>query len=721
MPPASVKTGTEEKTKSRVVPALNLTSEQQKALKSLLFAANKDPELKGYVWPKKRGIEGRQAIVRDENVVGFASPRPSHTGEDVIRVGAIYVDPVHRGQGLASEAIRQIVKGKSGRAFIATDNEASRRAFEAAGFKPTQHETRWGGGDWFSKTSARPTSDRLAEKIAKGKASNCGLFIRIPSDLGKEFPKKEEDDSPPHVTLCYIGELNRAEITKATKAAREVLSDIAPFHVEMTDYGEFENPEGKTIAHMIPRAPELEPLHRRLGRALKDVGIEASRLGQPLKPHASLAYVEEGRKYDGPRPSGKWKVSEVEFWAGTDRSKIPLEGKSNSANNLVEKIAAMKLAAAGITGGPAPKQAPQAPQVQPSRKPIWPKARQQQQISPTPEALVRTSSKPSTRTKMTRKPITPLKDPIGEKQRALFPAKMLEDIPSKETGWRWRPDPRPPPLRSMTFTPSDWERRKQHLEDLRKDRVRTGLEREKRPPPTPRPIMTFTPAEWERRKNQLEAIRKERERLWRLPSRGPQFDPFDPDSGRAIGTGGPAKTAQEKSAAAGISGGPAPKQAPQPPAPTPLRKPIWPKARQTTVQRLSDVPSEAAGWRKAKPAPARPAIEERRDYMGETPAELQWERSRLEMLPFERELPPALGRQVPEPKRRSIFEPVPAPKPKTAGVDAALVEKISKQLGKSDDKPTFMIDLVRRRQGMRSKSPGAVVQRLARELAKQQS
>jgi 2'-5' RNA ligase/adenylate kinase family enzyme len=180
--------------------------------------------------------------------------------------------------------------------------------------------------------------EALREKVAQ-KTPHCGVFIRLPSHIADQFPKKDEDKSPAHVTLCYIGELAHKDFQKAVEAAREILSDIAPFKIELTDYGEFENPEGQTIAHMIPRAPELEPLHRRLGKAFKDAGIDTARLGQPLKPHVTLGYVEKGRKYDGPRPSGQWRVTEIEMWSGTDRRPIRLEGTSNVRNNLVEKIA----------------------------------------------------------------------------------------------------------------------------------------------------------------------------------------------------------------------------------------------------------------------------------------------------------------------------------------------------------------------------------------------
>jgi superfamily II DNA or RNA helicase len=136
-------------------------ADQVKIPYNLLLEGNKDPFIKGYVGPrKKRGTH--KPITLDGKAVGFFTPRKSHDGSH--RIGAIYVQPAHRGKGLASTAIRDYMKDKTGRAFIEHDNKASRKAFLAAGYKQdTEAEKRWGGGHWFRKKAAVPGHESLKD------------------------------------------------------------------------------------------------------------------------------------------------------------------------------------------------------------------------------------------------------------------------------------------------------------------------------------------------------------------------------------------------------------------------------------------------------------------------------------------------------------------------------------------------------------------------------
>lgn len=120
---------------------------------SLLIEGNRDRFIKGYVRPRKKTGE-HVPIKHDGKVVGFFTPREDPGG--YWRTGAIYVQPEHRGKGLASKAIREFFKGKKGKAFIEHENAASRRAFTAGGFTQGDEETRWGGGHWFKKEASAP-------------------------------------------------------------------------------------------------------------------------------------------------------------------------------------------------------------------------------------------------------------------------------------------------------------------------------------------------------------------------------------------------------------------------------------------------------------------------------------------------------------------------------------------------------------------------------------
>lgn len=157
---------------------------------------------------------------------------------------------------------------------------------------------------------------------------NVGIFLPIPLDVAAGFPERAGDDSPPHVTLLYVGALTRADLERVQVAAGSVARWTAPFAVEMTDYGEFTNPAGQTIAHMIPRTKEgdLEALHRELWRSIEGAGVRVLHHPGPWKPHATLAYVPEGQAYAGPRPSGTWRADAIEIWAFGQRIRLPLVG-----------------------------------------------------------------------------------------------------------------------------------------------------------------------------------------------------------------------------------------------------------------------------------------------------------------------------------------------------------------------------------------------------------
>ncbi len=165
----------------------------------------------------------------------------------------------------------------------------------------------------------------------------AGVFIPIPAPIAKQFPDKSAmDDSPPHVTLLFVGDITAEQQSKLVNRVRSVLAYVKPFRMDMTDYGEFTNAEGQKIPHMSPTATHpfgLNALHALLWRAVEDAGIPVGHRygaydsGKPdaaaFKSHATLAYLGKDEEYDGPRPTGSWNVTSLEVW-GHDKVKIPL-------------------------------------------------------------------------------------------------------------------------------------------------------------------------------------------------------------------------------------------------------------------------------------------------------------------------------------------------------------------------------------------------------------
>jgi 2'-5' RNA ligase len=178
---------------------------------------------------------------------------------------------------------------------------------------------------------------------------SCGVFIPLPFDIAREFPNKDhEDDSVPHLTMLYAGDMNPVDYRKLVDVVAKVVRLYEPFRIDLSKYGEFHNPEGQLIPHMIPRAPDMRmnvgilnlvpsslgTMHEDLRHAVERAGLTvAHRYGpeadeeapyrQNFKAHATLDYVPAGSTYDGPRPTGAWKVTEVECW-GHEKYRVPL-------------------------------------------------------------------------------------------------------------------------------------------------------------------------------------------------------------------------------------------------------------------------------------------------------------------------------------------------------------------------------------------------------------
>ena len=199
-------------------------------------------------------------------------------------------------------------------------------------------------GTWHpKKTVSQAVSegslfDRLIERreVKDGKIT-AGVFIPLPAKLAKQFPNKDEhDDSKPHITVLYIGDITKDQQAKLAYGVKKVAAHIAPFKMTLDTYNEFQNAEGQTIPSMTGHADHphgLGALHVALWRAAEDAGLPVGHSygdyvpgkadAAAFKTHATLDYLEPGKGYSGPRPTGSWDVNELEVW-GHQVDKIPL-------------------------------------------------------------------------------------------------------------------------------------------------------------------------------------------------------------------------------------------------------------------------------------------------------------------------------------------------------------------------------------------------------------
>lgn len=153
---------------------------------------------------------------------------------------------------------------------------------------------------------------------ADGKET-AGIFLRVPRGLASKFPSLgKEDKSPPHTTMLFVGKVDERGYEEIIHTAQTVLAKVRPFVLEVTDYGEFKNPKGQTIAHMIPRVVTGAPLatiHEALYQEAVRRGLQVEHIRDgAFKPHITLAYVDKGDSYTGPRPQSAFRVDALEVW-----------------------------------------------------------------------------------------------------------------------------------------------------------------------------------------------------------------------------------------------------------------------------------------------------------------------------------------------------------------------------------------------------------------------
>lgn len=201
-----VPTGFKMHIPQRYIP-VEVVKNTDRAVK-LLEDADKDEYLGGFVRPDI-SLGERKWIYDGDQIAGFMTPRTAvspHDGWKYNRVGAVYMDPNHRGKGLARKAIEDYSKDKPVVAYIRDGNEGSERAFERAGFVKKDREERWGGGHWWrnrvadeelmegeekSASYIRPsTTDAAASALA---SLLTGHSTRRPTRQEIEQQKEEEE------------------------------------------------------------------------------------------------------------------------------------------------------------------------------------------------------------------------------------------------------------------------------------------------------------------------------------------------------------------------------------------------------------------------------------------------------------------------------------------------------------------------------------------------
>jgi len=186
-------------------------------------------------------------------------------------------------------------------------------------------------------------SASISKRAKPKKHAKAGIFAVVPGDLAKGFPSLgDHDDSKPHVTVLFIGEVPKKDEELLEETVKEIVSNYEPFDVKLDENVSYfpasKHSDGCKIAKLKVISKDLHKFHDKLKEGISNAGIEIDDHFPDYKPHVTLEYMEPGKeKYDKDFPNGSWTIESVEIWNGDYRKRFRLGGKSISkraANEL---------------------------------------------------------------------------------------------------------------------------------------------------------------------------------------------------------------------------------------------------------------------------------------------------------------------------------------------------------------------------------------------------
>jgi 2'-5' RNA ligase len=148
------------------------------------------------------------------------------------------------------------------------------------------------------------------------------LFLPLPPSLASQYPSlAPEDDSPPHITLLYVGEVPKAKEELFVSTVMNVLAnEPSPILASLDEVDHFVHPhQNRQVFYSRVRfSRDVAELRDRVWLALEEAGF-AVKHSFPLAffPHVTLGYIEDaGAKFvwTGVTPQGMWDIRSVAVW-----------------------------------------------------------------------------------------------------------------------------------------------------------------------------------------------------------------------------------------------------------------------------------------------------------------------------------------------------------------------------------------------------------------------
>lgn len=140
------------------------------------------------------------------------------------------------------------------------------------------------------------------------------IYAPIPTKYHKFFPRLRggDDDSPPHITILYVGQVSKDDVKVIDSVMQEFAKEFPSIKCEFGEVKSFPAGEYGVPWYVdIKAEPLLEKLHKRLWQALEEGGVVVEHSWPDFNPHATLKYLPEGEEYEGDTPEGSFSIDQI--------------------------------------------------------------------------------------------------------------------------------------------------------------------------------------------------------------------------------------------------------------------------------------------------------------------------------------------------------------------------------------------------------------------------
>jgi 2'-5' RNA ligase len=291
--------------------------EELKAVFDFCFGPMREDGVDSSVWPENKWIDEAAAIAGvSQDVIVNMSER------DLADTERMYREMRNSGisEGLKSGPVGPGMPGPTSESIEEWQ----------AHVNATLHFERERAQRVLGKAARRLVARHLQAKHEWQTGDGSGVWtgFRIPEPYADQFPDLgDEDNSPPHITFLYIGEVDPERSEELAGIISDVFSTARLVRAQHLGLDYFEQPdrEGRVAINRVRFSHDLAGYRDQLRSRLEDAGFEVADSFPVYQPHTTLEYLDEAdATYRDQVPKGSWSVGALEVWGLPQVYVVPL-------------------------------------------------------------------------------------------------------------------------------------------------------------------------------------------------------------------------------------------------------------------------------------------------------------------------------------------------------------------------------------------------------------